>query len=522
MTHETSPPQRAVPRSRRAHASLWLAGIVGVIAASLLAVDTPAGAATKASAKAASSQAVDSDYDGMPDEQEDRLLQKFAPKIYMHPGEKFKLANVDDYLLQTEMRFNRKGGCEDYSVLKPGTNNQMELISQARYEHSGVWPVCGDSSNLIRSTDKRTDYDKDGFFLEHDYSKQDQVRAGDMSKAKIYGHAFTQPNGVIELQYWFFYAYDEMTGYEGIIGHQGDWEHVRLELQANSETLQRMNYAAHHDGAWKVSNEITWANSAGAESNSYGGDYTHPVVYAAQGKHASYASVGEFAVYGIGGLDLAWDRTGRGESFSSWLPGKLVNVGETWAPRNGQHFIRYGGLWGKIGQLKDTSGPASPSFQANWGSPTQVGTPVPPQRTDDNYQFRYGSNGRAQVTSPGAALTPMCDRGMQPAFQTEPDAAGFIEFDALVQAGAKTTIAIVESYEKPSKMSYDVLVNGTKVGSRANETGFNGCSASTWVIELDAKKFLPGMPLRIRIQNNEQTPLTGVPAIARVNTQGQR
>jgi hypothetical protein len=45
-----------------------------------------------------------------------------------------------------------------------------------------------------------------------------------------------------------------------------------------------------------------------------------------------------------------------------------VNVGEKGAPRNGQLFIAYGGRWGEVGELEETSGPQGPSFQGSWNN----------------------------------------------------------------------------------------------------------------------------------------------------------
>lgn len=102
-----------------------------------------------------------------------------------------------------------------------------------------------------------------------------EARDGDV----IYGHV-ARENGETWLQYWMFYAYNSQD--RGIVKtgrHQGDWELVQLRL-GDDGTPDRVTLAQH-----------SWAESCAlSELGEVGG---RPVVYVANGSHASYASAGE-------------------------------------------------------------------------------------------------------------------------------------------------------------------------------------------------------------------------------------
>lgn len=88
----------------------------------------------------------------------------------------------------------------------------------------------------------------------------------------------------------------------------------------------------------------------------------HPVVYSADGSHASYPSAGDWPI----ALDQKDHTYEGGPVWSTW--NNWVNVGEKSASRNNQLFIKYGGRWGEVGELEDTSGPQGPSFQGSWST----------------------------------------------------------------------------------------------------------------------------------------------------------
>jgi hypothetical protein len=103
-----------------------------------------------------------------------------------------------------------------------------------------------------------------------------EVRDGDV----VYGHLAVE-EGETWLQYWMFYAYNSQD--RGIFKtgrHEGDWEMVQMRLGSDG-IPDRVTLAQH-----------SWAEScAYDELESTGGG--SPVIYVANGSHASYATPGE-------------------------------------------------------------------------------------------------------------------------------------------------------------------------------------------------------------------------------------
>lgn len=89
--------------------------------------------------------------------------------------------------------------------------------------------------------------------------------------------------GYLNLQYWFYYAYNDWAGgYDGFNDHEGDWEgfHVFFKLDASNRPIEppaHVCYLGHHSRLTKAWNH--------ADVEKVG---THPVIYVAAGSHASY------------------------------------------------------------------------------------------------------------------------------------------------------------------------------------------------------------------------------------------
>lgn len=89
--------------------------------------------------------------------------------------------------------------------------------------------------------------------------------------------------GYLDLQYWFFYPYNDWAGgYNGFNDHEGDWEgfHVFFKLDGGNHPIEPpayVCYLGHHSRITKP-----WDHS---DIEKIG---THPVIYVAAGSHASY------------------------------------------------------------------------------------------------------------------------------------------------------------------------------------------------------------------------------------------
>lgn len=307
----------------------------------------------------------DNDNDGIFDSLENQIMDKYAPQLILHPDEDYAISSVNWYLERVAMRFHHRG-CLDEQILNSGDVNQSSLLLQQNYLKGNF---CIDNNTIVYSTDARDTYKDGGFFLQPSNENEfDQlVYKGDSNQAnwRIYAHIqqSTTLNNGYDIQYWFFYPFNEAPSVAGVkLNHEGDWEHITVTVD-NSLNFHNAYYASHNDEGKRYSaSELTFANPNGiyaASNEKLTGNFTHPVIYSAKGTHASYPTAGS-QDRGI----LPTDYTGNGQVWNSVT--KVINVGEKEAPLNGQTFIRYGGLWGEIGNTSISTGPKGPAFQSAW------------------------------------------------------------------------------------------------------------------------------------------------------------
>jgi hypothetical protein len=159
-----------------------------------------------------------------------------------------------------------------------------------------------------------------------------------------YVHVYPRADGGINLQYWFFYPYNDGPLF---FDHDADWEHVTVRLDADRAPVGA--YLARHGNDhpgpfWR------WAHLRRS------GD--HPVVLSALGSHATYAN----------GSDVAWyDRAssctklvGCPDPIWRTWEGGLPNLGERTRPLVLSKMMEYAGRWGSSHWLPGTSAPFGP------------------------------------------------------------------------------------------------------------------------------------------------------------------
>lgn len=282
----------------------------------------------------------DDDEDGLPDEGEDWLAAKFAPEVRLPPPDIdwTRPANVDWYLPYVHMRFDHPN-CPDHEVLPIGAVTQESLSKQSHARAEGIG-ICSHTSEVVSSSSNEK-----GFFLQ---PPDDAIHSGSSNPAdwRAYVHvkASKRVPGGVDIQYWFFFPYNDWVA---SVNHEGDWEHVTIVATGDGE-LRGAWYATHNGGEWHEPKDLILTADG------------RPVVYIADGSHASYPKVGEFN-QGPGFTDRTYDGGPVWHTKENW-----VNVGERDAIRNGQFFLRYGGRWGEVGQTDFTSGPQGPAFQDAW------------------------------------------------------------------------------------------------------------------------------------------------------------
>ncbi len=121
-----------------------------------------------------------------------------------------------------------------------------------------------------------------------------------------YYYRTVQQGSYLDLQYWFFYGYNDWAGgYDGFNDHEGDWEglHVFFKLygQRPVEPPAHLCYVGHHSRMTKA-----WDHPEVQKTG------THPIVYVGAGSHACYPQPKQYplmALYNL--IDYA-----TGESFT--------------------------------------------------------------------------------------------------------------------------------------------------------------------------------------------------------------
>lgn len=199
----------------------------------------------------------------------------------------------------------------------------------------------------------------------------------DPGQWKVYTHVYRNNLGGINVQYWFFYAYDDWWT---TWNHEADWEHVTVSLNAQGQ-ISRVWMGQHTVEEGYYPHELTWFN------------VTHPQVWVADGSHASYGS--EYACDHANqpysencwtNYSQRWFTWSGGQGYidAGMQGGGLVNVGEVskedqgylpgLRPMSGQEWITFSGRWGEQGGSRWTSGPRSPAYQESWDRDTGIAT----------------------------------------------------------------------------------------------------------------------------------------------------
>lgn len=265
---------------------------------------------------------------------DDALALRYAPTLYFHPDETNFPVDPDAFLAQATLR---QDGVDE-PLAGPG-----ELTTSAAGADSR-WAV------LIDDVGKDNSKAADGqVFLDHqDEELGKGIRAGDLDNSKL---LYQYEKNTNTLTYFFFYAYNEgPQGVGDIQNHEGDWERITVQLDANDQPTE-VRYSA-HDGQGAVRE---WSDAS---------ENDHPVVYVAKGSHASLPGPGDWKTNAYGVLDEA-SKDGRRFDLAAQEP---INVAEqAWYGSNIN--------WGERGRLADidtfgrfdnplqyeTSGPTGPS-----------------------------------------------------------------------------------------------------------------------------------------------------------------
>ena len=255
--------------------------------------------------------------------QQQELAQRYAPILYFHPGERNFLQDPNTYLEQSSLRQER-----DFWADK---------------ELHGLGEVPPEQLAEIDAGNE----DADGqLFLDHQNEQLgDGIRAGDLGNSQNLYQYDPETN---TLTYHLFYAYnDGPPGVGDVQNHEGDWEKITVQLDANMQPTE-VRYSAHNG----MDVARAWADAPKEDGR--------PVSYVGQGSHANYPEPGTWATNAqVGGVALVNDVAASGGLRFDLAGQPATDVTqEAW----------YGGhvLWGERGSAQeagigDTTGPTGPS-----------------------------------------------------------------------------------------------------------------------------------------------------------------
>jgi hypothetical protein len=168
--------------------------------------------------------------------------------------------------------------------------------------------------------------------------------------AYAYYYRTVQHDEFLNLQYWFFYAYNDWcTAFDGFNDHEGDWEGLQLFFRLDAggrptEPPAYICYLGHHSRITKPWNHPDVEKSG-----------THPHVYVAAGSHASYPERKPYSVMSL--YNLVDYATGDALILSHDRWRRRINLDEvpwvhsypgSWGTR---YWLRLGGIQRILGSI---------------------------------------------------------------------------------------------------------------------------------------------------------------------------
>ncbi len=283
--------------------------------------------------------------DGLSPAEKDRLARCYAPTVYFHPEEKWFPMDPTYFVTHSRLRWAHDSGCPDHAIRNTVGTVDPTALGKAAYSASLLRDDCrshyGGAFSSRRHTrpwdqgDKPQGEKPEGFFLDLDGSRNSEsVRNGNAPPDPTAGGYTNAPRiyytlkpptatGTGYITYWLHYGYNRPAqSAAGVIDpHEGEWERVTVRLSTNF-TLNAVAYYQHHcpseiytrsspdrkdaqgnflfTGKPKDVYEVgrlstesdlpTPESTVRVGSDGPGQPYYSPVVYAANGSHASFPS----------------------------------------------------------------------------------------------------------------------------------------------------------------------------------------------------------------------------------------
>lgn len=209
--------------------------------------------------------------------------------------------------------------------------------------------------------------------------------AGGQVDAPMFAQLFQSPEYGRAIVYHMFYGYDPKSRFfgDGATAHEGDWERI-IVILGSDDIPTEVRFEGHGCSGpeFAAINYVPWTNmstdpqppTTPGTGHLVGG--THPVVYVAQGSHASYPYLrprGDKACQAITALGVEiinsgeMDDTVFTDQSATWRPWE---TGQLLDPQS-ECWYGFGGGWGDTGSnasligRADDTGPAGPHWNIN-------------------------------------------------------------------------------------------------------------------------------------------------------------
>lgn len=302
---------------------------------------------------------LDVDEDGVDDNFEQQIIDRFSPVVKLHPAEHFFPTDVHTFANHSVLMYDHTESHHRCVVVEE-TSGAATLHAQTHPADASctLRGKCTHSGPLMYSRNDGNISDGGSRFYQKIRSEEYYFGADGVNVKDVPAYAHVHPAannahaGLIAVQFWFLYAFNGPT--DILFGqHEGDWEHVSLVVHPHTLQVHEAYFAAHsHEALWIPASNVTFA------------DGTHPVVYSAKYSHASYESAGIKRRKIAGGI--VSDTCADGGIV--WRP-KAINVGEQLKPMRFHDWLLYNGKWGSEDErpsFLNGSPPSGPAVQYDY------------------------------------------------------------------------------------------------------------------------------------------------------------
>jgi len=280
------------------------------------------------------------------------LVDRFAPVLYFHPGELFRPQSVDVLVDIARLRQIRPTWL-DINIL-----NEVSLVDLLEYNSADfaldAW--LGDEGT--------SDYKNYTAHQEYYQNVLSPTAGGPPIIA--YAHVARGQEGQrTVIQYWLFYYYNDWFN-----KHEGDWEMAQVVLD-ESDRPEWLILSQHHGGTRRQWRDVQIEGGS------------HPAVFVALGSHANYFCTDEIYPNGtaVGTVQVeVLDKTG---SSGRVIPDVILipdreQIQVDLASWTGLEWLSFEGHWGEPAPQGDFGGPLGPADKGDtWEQPYQWGMSQP-------------------------------------------------------------------------------------------------------------------------------------------------